>query len=87
MYLCSFDRRTKEQIIFQQKQVKRLLAQGENLLNPCNQVDKKTYVLMFFCQDKPVYKTLVLLSKSATDAPATCSDSSDLIHSASCSMA
>ena len=41
MYLCSFDGRTKEQIIFQQKQVKRLLAQGENLLNPCNHVDKK----------------------------------------------
>ncbi len=46
MYLCSFDRRTKEQIIFQQKQVKWLLAQGENLLNPCNHVDKK---LMYLC--------------------------------------
>ena len=61
MFFCQ--KRRKEQIIFQQKQVKRLLAQGENLLNPCNHVDKKTYVLMFFCQEKPVDKTLVLLSK------------------------
>ena len=48
MYLCFFDRRTKEQIISQQKQVKRLLSQGKNLLNPCNHVDKNlcTYVLL-----------------------------------------
>ncbi len=85
MFFCQ--KRRKEQIIFQQKQVKRLLAQGENLLNPCNHVDKKLMYLCSFVKINLLIKLLFFCQKYATVSRATCSDSSDSIHSASCSRA
>ena len=82
MFFCQ--KRRKEQIIFQQKQVKRLLAQGEKLLNPCNHVDKKLMYLCSFVKINLLIKLLFFCQKNPIVSPATPSDSQCSTPSAFC---